>query len=131
MKTNQAVAIESVKAAINHLVSLEVSLDELGDATLPLQDSVVVFTESVDKYLAMFAMKDKSTPTLEKGPELTKDILIERLNDAISTINESENYGLAEIAPKAMMQIKKAADGVYSASVNLIVASIRYKATNK
>lgn len=131
MKTNQAVAIESVKAAINNLTNISVGFDDLGDATIPLQDSVVMFTESVDKYLSMFALKDKSTPTLEKGPELTRDILIERLNKSIDTINEADQYGLAEIAPKAMMQIRKTADGVYSASVNLIVASIRYKATNK
>ena len=128
MQNNTAVAIDSIKTAVEHLVSIDVDFDELGIAVIPLQDAIVDLTDSVEKYLSMFETKNKTNPVIGKKTELTKDILIEQLNETITTINTAEEYGLSSIAPKAMKMIKKNADAVYAASVNLIVASIRYKA---
>jgi len=132
MKNNQTVAIETVKVAIENLNNISVGFDDLGNDVLPLQDSIVLFTDAVEKHLSMFSVKNKEAPSvLVKGPDATKDSLIKELNDAIATIEESDNAGLADIAPKAMMAIKKAADNVHAASVNLVVAAINYRVQNK
>lgn len=131
MQNNTSVAVENLKIAVGHLVSIEVSFDDLGVAVIPLQNAVVDLTDSVDKYLSMFETKDKSPIAIGNKTEITKDILIEKLNGVISTINAAEEYGLSDIAPKAMRQVKKNTDAVYTASVNLIVAGIRYKAQHK
>lgn len=128
MQNNTSIAIASIKTAVEHLVSIEVDFNDLGIAVIPLQDAIVDLTDGVEKYLSMFEAKNKSNPVIGKKTELTKDTMIEKLNDAINTINAAEEYGLSDIAPKAMRMIKKNSDAVYSASVNLIVASIRYKA---
>lgn len=131
MQNNTTLSISSIKAAVEHLVSIETDFNDLGIAVVPLQDAIVDLTDSVDKYLSMFESKTKTNPVIGKKTEVTKDMLIEKLNETITTINTAEEYGLSEIAPKAMKMIKKNSDAVYAASVNLIVANIRHKVQNK
>lgn len=132
MKSNQQVAVEVVKVAIENMNNITVEFNDLGNNTIPLQDAIVLLVDSVDKHLNMFSAKNKDVPSvLAKGPEATKDSLIKELNDAISTIEAADQAGLADLAPKAMMAIKKAADGVHAASMNLVVASIKYRVQNK